>query len=125
MSDDESIIRQRQRDAEYLRLCREHGIEAEPPRYISALPSASDEAIDAALNDGAGAKNGHGYRTRSDEQQPLKELPPEAEAAARIIDILVPAKSNAREFVQTAGRRCLALAWLLGRTQVSPVMRAP
>jgi len=115
VSDDESIIRQRERDAEYLAACKAHGIEPDLPRYISALPSISDEAIDAALNDGAGAKNGTGYRTRTDQPQPLKDLTPEAEAAGRIIDLLVPVKNNARAFVQTAGRRCLALAWLLGR----------
>ena len=115
MADDLSIIRQRQRDAEYLAACKAHGIEAEPPRYISSLPSTSDKALDAALNDGAGAKNGSNYRIRGHEPEPLRELPPEAESAARIIDLLVPVKSNARAFVQTAGRRCLALAWLLGR----------
>ena len=115
MSDDESITRQRQRDAEYLRACREHGIEAEPPRYESHLPSTSDEAIDAALNDGAGGKNGHSYRTRSDDPEPLKDLPPEAEAAWKVLEIIIPHKSDPAAFAVTAGRRAIVLAWLLGR----------
>ena len=115
MSDDESIIRQRQRDAEYLRACREHGIEAEPPRYVSALPSASDEAIDAALNDGAGGKNGKAYRTRGHEPQPLDPMKPEAEAALKVLDVLIPTKADIKAFVQTAGRRVLVLSWMLGR----------
>ena len=115
MSAEDSIIRQRERDAEYLAACKAHGIEPEPATYNSHLPSVSDEAIDAALNEGRGSKNRSNYRIRGHEPEPLRELPPEAEAAARIIDLLVPAKNNARAFVQTAGRRCLALAWLLGR----------
>jgi hypothetical protein len=115
VSDDESISRQRQRDAEYLRACREHGIEAEPPRYVSALPSASDEAIDAALNDGAGGKNGKAYRTRGHEPQPLDPMKPEAVAALKLLDVLIPVKADIKAFVQTAGRRVLVLSWMLGR----------
>lgn len=115
MSDDESIIRQRQRDAEYLAACKAHGIEAEPPRYVSALPSASDEAIDAALNDGAGGKNGKAYRTRGHEPQPLDPMKPEAVAALKVLDVLIPAKADIKAFVQTAGRRVLVLSWMLGR----------
>ena len=119
MSDDDSILRQRARDAEYLAACKAHGIEPEPPRYVSSLPSTSDEAIDAALNDGAGAKNGTSYRIRGHEPEPLKDLPPEAEAAWRVMELLTPATKDPKAFVRTAGRRCLSLAWLMGRRKES------
>lgn len=115
MADDLSIARQRERDAEYLRACKAHGIEPELPRYDSHLLSVSDEIIDAALNDGAGAKNGHSYRTRGHEPEPLRELPPEAEAAARVLDLLCPHRADCKLFVATAGCGALVLAWLLGR----------
>ena len=45
----------------------------------------------------------------------LEVIEPEAEAAGRVIDLLVPLKTGATDFVRTAGRRALCLAWLLGR----------
>ena len=115
MSDDLAIARQSRQDREYLAACKAAGIEPEPARYKAALPVCGDDVIDAALHEGEGAKNGRTYVTRSDEPEPLKELPPDAEAAARVIDLLQPRKAGAREFVATAGRRALCLAWLLGR----------
>lgn len=115
MSDDLSIARQSRQDREYLAACKAAGIEPEPAKYKATLTVCDDNAIDAVLHVGHGAKNGRNYITRTDEPEPLKELPPEAVAAARVIELLEPRKSGAREFVQTAGRRALCLAWLLGR----------
>ena len=75
------------------------------------MPTAADNV---GRSDGP-KKNGGSIRTRADDPEPLKELTPEAEAAGRVIDLLVPIKSGAKEFVRTAGRRALALAWMLGR----------
>jgi biotin operon repressor len=115
MSDDLAIARQSRQDREYLAACKAAGLDPEPAKYKAALPVCGDDVIDAALHEGEGAKNGRTYVTRSDEPQPLRELPPAAEGAGRVIDLLMPRKTGAREFVQTAGRRALALAWLLGR----------
>lgn len=102
MASDDSIMRQRAKDAAYLRACREHGIEPDAPSYIGSGIDADD--LDYLANIG-----NHG------DPVPLDPLTPEAEAAGRLLDILIPLKPCARTFVQTAGRRCLALAWLLGR----------
>jgi DNA-binding CsgD family transcriptional regulator len=115
MSDDLAIARQSRQDREYLAACKAAGIEPEPAKYKAALTVCGDDVIDAALHEGQGAKNGRTYVTRSDEPQPLAQLPPGAEGATRVLDLLIPRKAGALEFVQTAGRRCLALAWLLGR----------
>lgn len=115
MASDDSIVRQRAKDAAYLRACKAHGIEPEPPRYMADQQAVELEALDRASNDHGARHNGSSYRTERLEPEPLKDLGPDGEAAARVIDLLIPTKANAREFVQTAGRRCLALAWLLGR----------
>ena len=115
MSDDNSIFRQRARDAEYLAACRAHGIKPEPPSYIAAGIVIEGEAADCVGLIAGPKKNGSTIRNRADDPEPLKELTPEAEAAGRVIDLLVPLKSGATEFVRTAGRRALCLAWLLGR----------
>jgi hypothetical protein len=60
-------------------------------------------------------KNGSGYQVTRAEPEPLKELPPEAAAVSRALDLLMPLKSDVATFVQTAGRRCLCMAWLLGK----------
>ena len=115
MNDDDSIRRQRERDAEYLAACRAHGITPALPSYIAAGVVIEGEAADnVGRNDGP-KKNGGSIRTRADDPEPLAELTSEAEAAGRVIDLLVPLKSGATEFVRTAGRRALCLAWLLGR----------
>ena len=119
MADDDSILRQRQRDAEYLAACKAHGIQAESPSYISNGQSCDHDTLDHLSSEGSASKNGHAIRTRSDEPQPLKELPPEAEAVMRVIELITPAIKDAKTFVRTAGRRCLSLAWLMGRRSES------
>jgi len=115
VSDDNSIVRQRARDAEYLAACRAHGIKPALPSYIAAGVVIEGEASDNVGRSDGPKKNGGSIRTRADDPEPLQELTPEAEAAGRVIDLLVPIKSGAKEFVRTAGRRALCLAWLLGR----------
>ena len=112
---DASITRQRQRDTEYLAACRAHGITPDAPSYYAQGIVIESEAADSVGLIAGPKKNGSTIRTRADDPEPLKELTPEAEAAGRVIDLLVPLKSGAKEFVRTAGRRALALAWLLGR----------
>lgn len=114
-ADDDSIGRQTAKDRAYLAACRQHGIEPDAPRYVTALQATSDEAIDAALNEGRGAKNGHSYRTYAADPEPLRELPPEAEAAWKVLELIIPHKSDPAAFAATAGRRAIVLAWLLGR----------
>jgi hypothetical protein len=101
-----------------LAACRAHGIKPEPPSYYAPGIVIELEAADSVgLIDGP-KKNGSTIRTRADDPEPLKELTPEAEAAGRVIDLLVPVKSGAKEFVRTAGRRALACmaAWPPSRT---------
>jgi DNA-binding CsgD family transcriptional regulator len=110
----EAEDRQRRQDREYLAACKAAGIEPEAPSYRAG--SVEDELLDrfALAQDGA-SKNGSGYQVTRAEPEPLKDLPPEAEAVSRTLDLIIPLKSDVRIFVQTAGRRCLALAWLLGK----------
>ena len=115
MSNDDSIMRQRARDAEYVAACRAHGIKPDAPSYFAPGIVIETEAADSVGRNDAPKKNGSTIRTRADDPEPLKELTPEAEAAGRVIDLIVPLKSGAKEFVRTAGRRALALSWLLGR----------
>ncbi len=115
MNDDDSIRRQRERDAEYLAACRAHGIKPALPSYFAPGIVIEAEAADNVGRSDGPKKNGGSIRTRADDPEPLEELTPEAEAAGRVIDLLIPRKANAVEFVRTAGRRCLALAWILGR----------
>jgi len=112
----DSSTRQYQRDAEYLAACRAHGIKPELPKYRAAGKAEELADLDryAVEQDGA-HKNGHGYQVARAEPIPLEQLTPEAEAAGKVIDLLVPLKGGATEFVRTAGRRALCLAWLLGR----------
>jgi DNA-binding CsgD family transcriptional regulator len=108
--------RQRRQDREYLAACRAAGIKPEAPNYRAATAADELDALDRMANEQDGAhKNGSSYTVRRTEPEPLKDLPPEAEAVSRTLDLLIPLKSDVRIFVQTAGRRCLALAWLLGK----------
>jgi hypothetical protein len=114
MADDDSILRQREKDFAYVRACREHGIEPERPSYRAA--SVEDGLLDkfATEQDGA-SHNGSTYLVHRIEPEPLEELKPEAEAAWKVLELIMPVKSDCRSFVSTAGRRCLVLAWMLGR----------
>ena len=115
MSDDDSIMRQRARDAEYLAACRTHGITPEPPKYVAAHAAVELEALDRAVADAGGRRNGHSYRTEQLEPEPLDPMQPEAVAAMKLLDVLIPVKADVKAFVQTAGRRVLVLSWMLGR----------
>lgn len=115
MSDDDSIMRQRARDAGYVRACKAAGIKPDAPSYFAPGIVIESRAADAVGYKGGPKKNGGNIRSRADDPEPLKRLTKEAEAAGRVIDLLVPLKTGASEFVRTAGRRALALAWLLGR----------
>ncbi len=114
MGNDEAEDRQRRQDREYLAACKAAGIEPEAPSYRAG--SVEDELLDrfALAQDGA-SKNGSGYQVTRTEPEPLKDLPPEAEAVSRTLELILPHKTDIKTFVQTAGRRCLALAWLLGK----------
>ena len=112
---DASITRQREQDAEYVAACRAHGIKPEPPSYYAPGITIETEAADSVGRNDGPKKNGSTIRNRADDPEPLEELTPEAEAAGRVIDLLVPLKTGATDFVRTAGRRALCLAWLLGR----------
>jgi hypothetical protein len=110
---DEAENRQRRQDREYLAACKAAGIEPEPAHYRAT--GTEDEAIDRFAHEDEGIKhNGSAYAVVRDNKPP-KPLTPEAEGAARILEIIIPLKSDPALFVQTAGRRCLALAWLLGK----------
>ena len=85
------------------------------PSYFAPGIVIETEAADSVGRSDGPKKNGGSIRTRADDPEPLEQLTPEAEAAGRVIDLLVPIKSGATEFVRTAGRRALCLAWLLGR----------
>jgi biotin operon repressor len=108
--------RQRRQDREYAHACREHGIEPEAPSYRASTAADELDALDRMANEQDGAhKNGSSYTVRRAEPLPLKDLPPEAEAVSRTLELILPHKTDIKTFVQTAGRRCLALAWLLGK----------
>lgn len=115
MSDDESIARQRAKDAAYLRACKAAGIEPDLPKYISAHQAVEVEVIDRASNDDGCLHNGSTFRNRDKDVEPLRELSAEAEAAWKVLELLVPQRTDPQSFVATAGRRALVLAWLLGR----------
>ncbi|MFZ9932990.1 MAG: hypothetical protein ACO3G9_07320 [Chthoniobacterales bacterium] len=78
--------------------------------------AVEDELLDRfALEQDGAHKNGSSYTVRRAEPEPLKDLPPEAEAVERTLALLMPLRSDVPTFVKTAGRRCLCLGWLLGR----------
>jgi hypothetical protein len=112
----EAEDRQRRQDREYLAACRAAGIAPEAPSYRAGTAADELEAIDRMANEQDGAhKNGSSYTVRRAEPEPLKDLPPEAEAVSRTLELILPHKPDIKTFVATAGRRCLALAWLLGK----------
>lgn len=102
MSDDLSIARQRRQDREYIAACKAAGIAPEAPSYFGYGTDPAD------LDYYANTEN-HG------EPVPLKELTPGAEAGLKLLDLLIPLKSDIKSFVETAGRRVLVLCWMLGR----------
>jgi hypothetical protein len=113
MTDADAESRQRRQDREYARACREHGIEPEPAVYRAT--GFEDDLIDrAALEDEGIRHNGQTYSVVRDDAPP-EPLTPEAEGAGRLLELLMPQKCDPATFVKTAGRRCLALAWLLGK----------
>lgn len=115
MADDLSIIRQRERDAEYLRACKAAGITPELPAYRSAHCVVEVETLDRAAANNGCKHNGGSYRTEQQEPEPLEAMQPEAVAALKLLEALIPLKSDIKSFVQTAGRRILVLSWMLGR----------
>lgn len=116
MSNETALERQRKQDAAYLRACREHGIEPDPANYRASAKAEELEALDRYANEQDGAhKNGSSYTVRRAEPQPLADLPPEAEAVSKTLDLLMPKKADVKTFVTTAGRRCLCMAWILGK----------
>jgi biotin operon repressor len=108
-------MRQRERDREYLAACKAAGIAPELPRYVADHQAVELEAIDRASSDHGARHNGSNYRTERLEPEPLDPLKPEAVAALKLLDVIIPVKSDIRSFVQTAGRRVLVLCWMLGR----------
>jgi hypothetical protein len=111
---DEAEQRQRRQDREYLAACKAAGIEPDAPTYRAA--SVEDELLDRfALEQDGAHKNGSSYLVTRAEPEPLKDLPPEAAAVSRALDLLMPLKSDVASFVKTAGRRCLCMAWMLGK----------
>jgi hypothetical protein len=110
----EAEDRQRRQDREYLAACKAAGIEPDAPSYRAA--SVEDELLDRfALEQDGANKNGSSYLVNRTEPEPLAELPPEAEAAGKVLDLLCPSRAEPALFVATAGRRALVLCWLLGR----------
>ena len=102
MSDDLAIARQRRQDREYIAACKAAGIAPQAPSYFGFGTDPAD--LDYYANTG-----NHG------ELVPLKELTPGAEAGLKLLDVIIPVKSDIKSFVQTAGRRVLVLCWMLGR----------
>jgi hypothetical protein len=102
MSDDLAIARQRRQDREYIAACKAAGIAPEAPSYFGYGTDPAD--LDYYANMG-----NHG------ELVPLKELTPGAEAGLKLLDLIIPAKSDIKSFVEIAGRRVLVLCWMLGR----------
>ena len=120
MPDPESIARQAEQDAEYLRACREHGIEPDLPNYRGE--GMADDLIERHMTEQDGAqKNGRGYAVHRSAPEPLKELSPGAEGARHLLDCLLAGCIDKRPeiFVVSAGRRLLVLSWLLGRRRES------
>jgi hypothetical protein len=114
MPNDDAEQRQRRQDREYLVACKAAGIKPEAPNYRAG--SVEDELLDRfALDQDGASKNGNGYQVTRAEPLPLKDLPPEAAAVSRALDLLMPLKSDVATFVTTAGRRCLCMAWMLGK----------
>lgn len=116
MPDEKSIARQEEADREYLRACREHGVEPVLPNYRGE--GTPDDIIELHANQqDAASRNGSPYLIHREEPQPLPELSPEAEGAQVLLDHLLAGCLDAKPstFVQSAGRRLLVLSWLLGR----------
>jgi hypothetical protein len=110
----DSAARQFAKDLEYRAACAKYGVKPEMPSYRAA--SVEDELLDRfALEQDGANKNGSSYNVRRAEPLPLKDLPPEAAAVSRALDLLMPLKSDVASFVKTAGRRCLCMAWMLGK----------
>ena len=119
MSDADALARQDAQDREYIAACKAHGITPDAPSYRGG--GMADDLIERHVTEQDGAsKNGKGYAVHRSDPEPLKELSPEAEGAARLLDLLIPpAKGDAARFVVTAGRRMIVLAWMLGRRRES------
>ena len=111
--DQSSIARQREREREYLAACKAHGIEPELPTYRGT--GTEDEVFDAIAAEDEGQHNGGVFRVCRPQPEPLQSLGAAGEAAAKILDLIMPIKTDPAAFAQTAGRRALCLAWLLGR----------
>jgi hypothetical protein len=120
MPDEISIARQEEADREYLRACREHGIEPDLPRYRSEISVMDAEALARFAESVDGASHNGQPLIVPRAPEPLKDLTPEAEGAGKLLDLLMPpAKSDPARFVAAAGRRMLVVAWLLGRRRES------
>jgi hypothetical protein len=114
--DEESIARQRERDAEYLHACREAGIEPDPPRYSGQGDTEHLDLHETEAQSYGAKKNGTHYAAHREEPAPLTELTPEMVGAAKTLEMILPRLDRhlAKNTV-AAGRRALVLAWLLGR----------
>ena len=112
-------MRQRAKDRAYIEACRKHGIEPDAPSYIGSGESCDEDKLDYLASDSNATHNGGALRQYNGEPKPLKKLPAKAEIAMRVIELMTPAVKDPKTFVRTAGRRCLSLAWLMGRRSES------
>lgn len=118
--DEESIARQREKDAAYITACREAGIEPDPPQYRGVGDSEHLDLYAVDVASGGALHNGARYVAHRLEAEPLKELTPQQEGAAMVLEILLPHRDrDLRTAVTTAGRRALVLGWLLGQRETS------
>jgi len=116
----EAQLRQATADREYLRACRDAGIEPDAPQYFA--PGATSEAglLDAhALREGGlpdfPAEIG-GEEDDVDEKPDFMIPPATKSAFDGLLDILLPSREVAHLTDQLViGRRVLVLAWMLGR----------
>ena len=132
--DEATVIRQSERDAEYIAACREHGIEPDLPEYkiLSNHASEPTEVTSAQLDDYGVRNNGArlvrvpltAIEARELEAEEAAKVPEEdkvmREAMGRVLEIiLVGASPNCRaklaERARASGLRVLTMAWMVGR----------
>ena len=111
--------RQTQADAEYLKLCREHGIEAEPAEYGGFHGSGNDERLDSIVRNRATdldrPADGTAFQFFDDADELADDEPhlhPDALVVLENFLRIIVCDNNC---VQSSGRRVFVLEWMLGR----------
>ena len=120
-----SSVRQAERDREYQAACEQFGIEPALPKYETKKARADAADLDAIR---CGDKGDHLEKpdrqesgrnpswTYFDDEEPASEISADYRRGfMKALAIIQPDAKQANAFERIAGRRCVVLAWLMGR----------